>query len=523
MLKLRVCCIGLLIAVCGWTHSFAQNLPAGVVNQDTIRRLPDLLKAPRLILSIRTGGDDLRGGNDNLTVIVVTSDGTQIRHDNVNRSQRWGDNTVNRVELPLPANVRANQIAAIRLEVSFTGGIAGDNWNLDEIIVTYQEANNPNPTVLLERRGSPFFRFTGDARVLQLLVNASAPPRTNPVMTNFNPNQHGFRFANMFKVPIGIADITFNGLCGGVCYTALDYFHSRTPVPTQVYMPAPGNPMREHIWRRQWESVLQNGDKWAELMTNVGGARNAEFFRWGLQPGSGRMGELRREIDQGKPVVLGLWPVDGSNPFNAHQVVAIGYELGRYYGNPSEFADEFKIFLYDPNFPGRTVVMRPDLRDGCYYYEQVPHIRWRTYFVDLRYRPQSPPSPGTPPQNEIWMHFKTGGDDLRGGNDNVHAVLLLRDGREIRFNEVNRRQRWIDHSRNDFAAPLPNDLRRGDIVGLRLETTFGGGLFGDNWNLDELIVHVRFGTNSDWIVLLAQRGAPLVRFTGDRRTHEWRF
>ncbi|MCS7309647.1 MAG: hypothetical protein NZ741_05455 [Armatimonadetes bacterium] len=522
MAKWRGFCLGLLIAVCSWACSFAQNVADVVDKADAIKQLPNLLRAPRLILSIRTGGDDLRGGNDNLTVIVVTTDGTQLRHDNVNRSQRWADHTTNRVELPLPANVRANQIAAIRLEVSFTGGIAGDNWNLDEIIVTYQEANNPNPTVLLERRGSPLFRFTGDARVLQLLVNTSAPPRTTPVMTNFNPNQHGFRFANMFAIPTGIADITVNGLCGGMCYTALDYFHNRTPVPTQVYMPAPGSPLRDHIWRRQMESVQSNGDKWAELGFNPGGARNAEFFRWGLQPGSGRMGELRREIDQGRPVVLGLWPVAG-NPFGAHQVVAIGYELGRYYGNPSEFADEFKIFLYDPNYPGRVTVMRPDLRNGWYYYEHDPRPKWRAYFVDLKYRPQSPPSLGAPPQNEIWMHFKTGGDDLRGGNDNVHAVLLLRDGREIRFNDVNRRQRWIDHSRNDFAAPLPNDLRRGDIVGLRLETTFSGGLFGDNWNLDELIVHVRFGTNSDWIPVLNQRGAPLFRFTGDHRTREWRF
>ncbi|MCS6830036.1 MAG: hypothetical protein RMM08_00220 [Armatimonadota bacterium] len=479
---------------------------------------------PRLLLTFTTGGDDLRGGNDNLTVVVVTSDGTQKRFDNVNRSQRWADRSVHTVELPL-GTTSADQLEAIRLEVSFTGGIAGDNWNMDRIVAQFREpaARGGRTTTLIERSGAPLFRFTGDARVLQLrLKPGTAPIRVRPVMTPFNPSQHGFKFANFFKIPTNIANITVAGLCGGMSYSALDYYNARTPVPNQPYMPAPGSPLGDYILARQFESVRANMDKWTEVGVNPGGARNAEFFRWGLQPGSGRMGELRYYIDRNTPVVLGLWPVQGDF-FNAHQVVAIGYDLGRYYGDPNEFAEDFKIFIYDPNHPNQTIVMRPDLRNGWFYYENDPQKRWRTYFVDSKYRAQRPPATGTPPANEIWAHFKTGGDDLRGGNDNVHMVLLLRNGREIRFNDVNRRQRWIDHSRNDFAAPLPNDVRREDIVGVRLETTFGGGIGGDNWNLDELHLFVRFGTNSGWTPLIEQRGSPLFRFTGDHRTREWRF
>jgi hypothetical protein len=34
--------------------------------------------------------------------------------------------------------------------------------------------------------------------------------------------------------------------------------------------------------------------------------------------------------------------------------------------------------------------------------------------------------------------------------------------------------------------PLPANVRLSELKGFTLSTTFGGGLFGDNWNLDEL-------------------------------------
>jgi hypothetical protein len=107
-------------------------------------------------------------------------------------------------------------------------------------------------------------------------------------------------------------------------------------------------------------------------------------------------------------------------------------------------------------------------------------------------------------------------------------ILLLRDGRQIRFENVNERQRWMNGSWNEVARPLPDSLRRGDIVGIRLETTFGGGIGGDNWNLDRLIVQLRFGRDSDWQTVFDEKGdekkgVPLFRFTGDQRVREFRW
>jgi hypothetical protein len=485
-------------------------------------------KAGRLTLTFVTGGDDLRGGNDNLDVFLVLRDGKMLRFDNVNRSRSWGNNSRQVVTLLLPPSLTFDDLVALRLETHATGGIAGDNWNLDGLKVEVQLRGETR--TLIERSGTPFFRFTGDQRALQILLPGATgmrEVRVAPVYTSFQPETHGFQFGNYFKFPFLAFDIAWEGLCGGMSYTALDYYFHRMPIPSQRYMPSPTHPLHRYLFGRQLTSILENKDKWIELTVNPGGARDREFFNWGLQVGSGRLGELRRQIDAGKPVVIGLVGVGKSGH---HQVVAIGYDLGRYYGDLSRYPEDVRIFVYDPNYPRQKKTLRADLRNGRYYYEENPddRNRWLTYFVDLKYRAQHPSVPAaTPPQNEVWVCFRTGGDDLRGGNDNVHMILLLRDGRQIRFENVNERQRWMNDSWNEVARPLPDSLRRGDIVGIRLETTFGGGIGGDNWNLDRLIVQLRFGRDSDWQTVFdekgAEKGVPLFRFTGDQRVREFRW
>ena len=115
----------------------------------------------------------------------------------------------------------------------------------------------------------------------------------------------------------------------------------------------------------------------------------------------------------------------------------------------------------------------------------------------------------------------TGGDDLRGGNDNVRVSLLLQSGTPLRFDNVNGRNRWPDHSSHTVKLPLPDTVRFEDIKGVRLETTFTGGGGSDNWNLDRLTVTARIGGVTRQ--LYDQSGAPLFRFTGDQRMRAFFF
>lgn len=340
------------------------------------------------------------------------------------------------------------------------------------------------------------------------------------VMTNFDPAKHGFRFNNNFTVQTQFAGLngpTFSGLCGGMVYTVLDYFNANIPIPSQDYMPAEGMPLQSYLYHRQQNSVIPNIDKWVELTVNPFGWRNREFFNWGIEFGGGRLGELMSKIDKGEPVPLGL---KSSNGPGDHQVLAIGYDLGGYKGDVNTKAEEVTLYIYDPNFRGEIQKLKPRPAEGIYVYEKYPQSYWRSYFTDLKYKKSTPPKiTGTP--NELIVTFKTGGDDLRGGNDNVHFVLLKKSGEEVRFDNINGMKRWVDWSTQTCSRPLPSNLNVNDLAGCRIETTFSGGWGGDNWNLDILTVQTRL--NNTKSTLLHKAGAPLVRFTGSRKNQEFRF
>jgi hypothetical protein len=507
----RAACIALLL-LC--------SLPGTVVAQ-----------AGQLIVQLRTGGDDLRGGNDNVNVVMLRRSGGPLRFANVNRRQRWAENSTHTVNLPLPAGLRFEDILGVRLETSVSGGAGGDNWNLDRLIVKARIGGAER--TLFEQAGGPLVRFTGERRMQEFLFVAGPLPPSPPVRTAFQPAQHGWKFVNSFKNLIGVFDITTGGLCGGMVYSALDYFYARAPIPRQTFMPAEGTPLQSYIYGRQVNSLERNLDRWAELGFNPGGARNREFFTWGLQVGSGRLGQLMERIDRGDPVPLGLWECGGdcrctragktANCPGYHQILAIGYELGRYRGDVGQHIEDLSIFVYDPNYPGATLSLKPHVAGAYYYYRERPNNwdhRWRAYFADVKYSRAAPLAVSASPRFLV-AEFHTGGDDLRGGNDNVHVVLNLRGRAPLRFDNVNGGKRWINESKQTVSRPLPAGVGFDDIVGARLETTFRGGMGGDNWNLDYVKVLAQIDGRECTLLVrgrpLKGVGTPLIRFTGDRR------
>ncbi len=343
--------------------------------------------------------------------------------------------------------------------------------------------------------------------------------------TRFNPEKHGFKFSNSFKTELVIKDVRFGGLCGGMAYSALDYFNSKTPTPDQTHRPAANTPLFKHIYARQEASILRNVDKWGELMLNPLGSRSDEFFRWGLEgKRGGRLWELALKIDGGKPVPLGLFK-DGDGGFKTHhQVLAIGYDKGRYRGDVGTFQEDLKIFVYDPNHPKRTMTLVPDTNRKDYYYKESPRSRWKTYFVDMKYESANPPAIARTPLRDdgrirqLYLTMETGGDDLRGGKDNLNVTIKFKNGTTYVRKNINQGGRWINNYRETVAIKLPRPVKREDIQCVILQTTFGGGIGGDNWNLDCLTVEAQMGKSRQR--LYHQRGEPLVRFNGDNRPFE---
>ncbi len=357
---------------------------------------------------------------------------------------------------------------------------------------------------------------------MQAFGQSAPPPARTAVFTSFSPTTHGFEFANEFQNFVRVVDgVDFRtgGLCGGMSYAALDYYFAGKLVPQQAWRPAEGKPLQSYIFARQEHSLYDNLDKWIEVIVNPFGWRNSEFFKWGLQgDNGGRIEELRAAIDAGRPVPLGLKGAHGSGD---HQVIAFGYDMGRYRGDLGDFQTDFRIFILDPNYPNQTVTMVADPAREVFYYLEQPHKNYQTYFVDEKYRAARPievPQARYPVDGRVYeldLDIRTGADDMRGGNDNLSVIVTLMDGSSFSFPNVNLSQRWISNYNQVVELPLPRPIRTQDIYTITLSTSFGGGVAGDNWDMAGARV---FAT--------PVRTAPIAnlsarRFTGDARSHTY--
>jgi hypothetical protein len=345
---------------------------------------------------------------------------------------------------------------------------------------------------------------------------AAAPTSATARLTSFDPVKHGFHFHNDFQNSfIGPpVNMTTNGLCGGMSYSVLDYFNLQKAVPPQDYRPANSTTIQSYLYGRQVTSLVTNLDKWAEYSFNPLGARTAEFFNWGLNE---RFAELRSFIDRGVPVPLGFRGEAGMN--SDHQVVAYGYAAGRYAGGLGPFQDELKIFIYDPNFPDKSMTLVPDLAAKEFHYVERADQRWRSYFVDGKYSRMPPPTIATPNYpadgltHELLLEVTTGMDDMRGGADHVDVTIRLADNTTQFFPNVSQGGRWLPNYSETVQVVLLQPVAAASIKQIEIVTNAGGGVGGDNWDLTSLQVRAvggDFARN-----LLSNRAGP-YRFTGAR-------
>jgi hypothetical protein len=335
------------------------------------------------------------------------------------------------------------------------------------------------------------------AASLGVATSAVAQPR----MTRFDPAVHGYRFQNSFA-NIFIGEWTTNGLCGGMVYSALDHFNARRAIPRWDRRPANGTSLQQHIYFRQVHSIERNLDKWAEVGFNPFGTRSSEFFKWGIQGfDGGRLQELRQMIDRGIPVPLGLQEYGEGTARKSHQVLAIGYDLGRFTGadrghrwfgaNP----ENVRIFVYDPNFPNDRLTLRPDTLLQGYYYEEwrnLPHgsltpsrrnYLWRTYFVDGSYTPARPPritttnlGPRDGRARELWVEIKTAGQRLPGGQTNLDVTINYEDGPPQVVRNINQSQEWLNNYWENVPIALDRAVSPAMISSVEVRAT-GGGTF----------------------------------------------
>jgi len=146
-----------------------------------------------------------------------------------------------------------------------------------------------------------------------------------------------FAFGNRFDVELLGRAVTY-GLCGGMCFGALDYYARGSRVPDGGEPPALGSPLYRFLVRRQVDSLSH-----PTVLPRIAGwmlAGAERVRRWTLER---QLPRVLLAIDAGEPVVMVVLRETGiRDPTRNHQVVAIGYSLD---------AGRLSILLYEPNHP----------------------------------------------------------------------------------------------------------------------------------------------------------------------------
>src|SRR5215831_4658453 len=241
-------------------------------------------------------------------------------------------------------------------------------------------------------------------------------PGSPPGCGGFLPSRDGFAFTNSWPpgpavtLPTPLRDTGVGvgnaaaGLCGGMVFAALDYWHARMGPPAA--RPAPGSPLRNYIVRRliaswripagvaryyQW-MILPDGDR-----DVTGPGRRQGKTRRGVswRTIAVQWPRIRASLDDGVPAALGLVTVASANPAKLrhnHQALAYGYALSgrevtlRVY-DPNSGQDDGVFIRFDPSSPERATSFAHNLNLG-----------WpvRGFFL-VAYSPATPPPPSTPP------------------------------------------------------------------------------------------------------------------------------
>jgi hypothetical protein len=373
---------------------------------------------------------------------------------------------------------------------------------------TFEKVNMGGNKFALKSMANGKFVCAENKGTKSLIANRAAAAEWETFESPLVPKLHGFKFANsgFANDVVPELEVRTNALCGGMAYTALDYYSSNMPIPNQPFPPASQTTLRRYLYGRQVASIENNLDKWAEVKVNPLGARDTEFFNWGI---SARIQELKQFLDKGIPCVLCLTVGD-----LGHQVVAYDYTMGRYKGDLGDYVEDFKIFVYDPNYPEQTMTISADKNNKVFKRNDGNDPgNWRTYFVDSRYHMNTPspiPSPNYPNDGliyELVLEFYTGGVYLHGGNKNVDLAVKLTDGTQQTYLNINLGARWVVGSHEFAQVVLKKPVREDQLRELIITS-------GDNWEMLSVDVYKR----GSFFLKIKRGGSKLFTGTDNKLT-----
>jgi hypothetical protein len=288
--------------------------------------------------------------------------------------------------------------------------------------------------------------------------------------TNFSPFIHGFKFANTFENDIanipGFGQVKTYGRCGGMSYTALDYYFATLGVPLATGLPKDGVPLADYIFQRQLESFLAPSAIHFIIWSLY--ADEANWFAKGLTRSTreDEFPKLQSQLDLGHPQVLGLITArDIGHIGDNHQVVAYGYDVDQASGKIS-------VYIYDNNSPDtETVLTLVPGTLGVQASNRDANNPWRGFFVH-GYGP-------------MWPHYLLDGGLVKeASKDNIYVTFRggkfwVPDMKELKALGYTKSQiRTFPDGSLDYISDAPGD---GTLLSERGGTTsyvaYGGAKF----------------------------------------------
>ncbi len=111
--------------------------------------------------------------------------------------------------------------------------------------------------------------------------------------------------------------------------------------------------------------------------------------------------------------------------------------------------------------------------------------------------------------NKLEFIFLTGDDDLRGDGDDLDVTINFRGGGAKSAPRINGGEAWKNSSTHTKVITFDQPVKPSDIVGIRLQTTFIGGVGGDNWDMQSVLINaIGEGVNANhrqaWLLSVHQ-------------------
>lgn len=161
--------------------------------------------------------------------------------------------------------------------------------------------------------------------------------------TNFNPLEHGYSFPNCFEFK-GLSRIVkiiknnfIYGMCGGMVFTALDYYFDQSKLPGFKAVNELPISYTKYLWKRQTQSVpisvLLKIIKFASLSVSKSLQNTIQ----------NELPRIIERLNDGLPAPIVI--IRSSlfqNPTHNHQVLVTGYEHN---------GSTLDLEIYDPNHP----------------------------------------------------------------------------------------------------------------------------------------------------------------------------